>query len=449
MSPRRASLLAWSLAAFSVVLFVASVVLFVLARSADVPESWGVNLSLTGQIGGVLYLVFPMVGALVAARRPLNPIGWILLADGLFWLLGAATDYYSVYGVASRGSLPFPLLVAGISGWLWVPAVGLMGTYVFLLFPDGRLPSRRWRPLAWSSGIVVALVSIWVWLSSVPMYNLGGARNPFGVLPSWSEAAAYVLVPLFLSCMLLSVLSLVLRYRRSRGEERQQIKWIALAASLVGLLYIAAMVGSFVYPQETWFAYGSPLWLILLEYSAIVSFVLVPLAVGVAMLRYRLYDIDLVINRALVYGTLTATLALVYFGGVTGTQALLGTLTGQRELPQLTVVASTLAIAALFNPLRLRIQTFIDRLFYRQKYDARKTLEAYAARLRDETDLDDLTEDLVGVVRETMQPEHTHLWLRDRDGTGTRASHLPVRADSKPAPYGRAPYSPGGPEASP
>ena len=226
--------------------------------------------------------------------------------------------------------------------------------------------------------------------------------------------------------MLASVFSLVLRYRRSRGEERQQIKWIALAAAVVGLLYLIAMIFAFVFPSGAWFQPGSPLWLDVIGYTALLSFTLVPIAVGFAVLKYRLYDIDVIINRALVYGSLTVTLALVYFGGVTGTQALLGTLTGQRELPQLAVVVSTLAIAALFNPLRRRIQTFIDRRFYRRKYDARKTLEAFSARLRDETDLDNLTGDLVGVVRETIQPEHATLWLRDLDGTVTRDPDSPT-----------------------
>jgi hypothetical protein len=172
------------------------------------------------------------------------------------------------------------------------------------------------------------------------------------------------------------------------------------------------MIFAFVFPSGAWFQPGSPLWLDVVGYTALLSFTLVPIAVGIAVLKYRLYDIDVIINRAIVYGSLTVTLALVYFGGVTGTQALLGTLTGQRELPQLAVVVSTLAIAALFNPLRRRIQTFIDRRFYRNKYDARKTLEAFSSRLRDETDLDDLTEDLVGVVRETIQPAQVSLWLR-------------------------------------
>jgi len=223
------------------------------------------------------------------------------------------------------------------------------------------------------------------------------------------ETATFIVLPLLPLCMLASALSLVLRYRRSGGEERQQIKWIAFAASVVGLLYLVAMITAFTFPSEAWLAPGSPLWLDLVAYAALLSFTLVPTAVGVAILRYRLYDIDLIINRALVYASLTATLAAVYFGSVVGLQYAFRFLTGQES--QLAVVASTLAIAALFVPLRRRVQGFVDRRFYRQKYDAAKTLKEFGARLRDATDLDGLTGDLTGVVRETVQPAHVSLWL--------------------------------------
>jgi hypothetical protein len=292
--------------------------------------------------------------------------------------------------------------------------VGLLGTYVFLLFPDGRLPSRRWRYLAFFSGAVIVLSSVATAFAPGRLQNLGGMRNPFG-LERYPELfivglAILALLPL---CMVLSALSLVLRYRRSRGEERQQIKWIAFAASMVGLLYLIAMIISFGFPSEAWFQPGSRLWLDLLAYAALFSFTLVPIAVGVAMLRYRLYDIDVVINRALVYGSLTAMLAGVYLCAVVVLQYLFRALTGQES--QLAVVASTLAIAALFNPLRRRIQALVDRRFYRKKYDALKTLESFGAKLRDETDLDILGGDLVSVVRETVQPEHISLWLRTPD----------------------------------
>jgi hypothetical protein len=208
----------------------------------------------------------------------------------------------------------------------------------------------------------------------------------------------------------------VMRYRRSRGDVRQQIKWIAFAASLVALTYLIAMVALFIHPSEAiWLAAGLPLWLDLIEYAALLSITSVPIAIGFAVLKYRLYDIDIIINRTLVYGSLTATLALIYVGGVVSLQALLRVLTGQEST--LAVVASTLLIAALFNPLRGLVQAFVDRRFYRSKYDAAKTLEAFNARLRDETNLDALSEDLVGVARSTMQPEHVSLWLRPDTAT--------------------------------
>jgi hypothetical protein len=321
------------------------------------------------------------------------------------------TDYYAVYGAARPGSVPFPVGVGGINNFMWVPAVGLLGTYVFLLFPDGRLPSRRWRPLAWLSGTVLLLVSILVALAPGRLQNLGGIGNPFALEGyPWVGTAAYVVLPLLPLCMLASVFSLVVRYRRSRGEERQQIKWIAFAASFVGLLYLIAMTFAFVFPSGAWFQAGSPLWLDLVGYAALASFTLVPIAVGIAVLRYRLYEIDIIINRTLVYGSLSGSLALVYVGLVVSLQYVFRALTGGGS--QLAIVASTLAIAALFNPLRGRIQSFIDHRFYRRKYDAAKTLEEFGARLRNETDLDSLSEDLVGVIRETIRPTEVSLWLR-------------------------------------
>ena len=394
-------------------MFVGSVLLWVLAHSIHVPRSLDADLTTGGLLGQALFLVFPLVGALIASRRPENPIGWLCLVDGLLWTTTDMLDYHSLYVMASPGSVPFPEVLAGVNHWLWVPTVGLLGTYVFLLFPDGRLPSRRWRPLAWLSGVVIASGSLGLMLSPGPLDMPRGIRNPFGLEAApWVAVAAYAILPLLPLCMLASALSLVMRYRRSRGDVRQQIKWIAFAASLVALTYLIAIVALFIHPSEIWFAAGLPLWLDLIEYAALLSITSVPIAIGFAVLKYRLYDIDLIINRTLVYGSLTGALALVYFGGVTVTQALFRNITGQEQLPQLVIVVSTLLIAALFTPLRRRIQSFIDRRFYRAKYDARKTLEAYSVRLRDETDLEALNEDLVEVVRETMQPAHVSLWLR-------------------------------------
>ncbi|MFL5991402.1 MAG: hypothetical protein ACJ73W_05345 [Rubrobacteraceae bacterium] len=415
MSTRTATWLAWALAGLALTMFGASVALFVLARSAHVPGSW--SSSTVGDVALIItYTVFPVVGALIASRRHRNPIGWICLADGLLWALIVVGEEYSTYGVAIPGSVPFPVTInALLYAWLWVPAVGLLGVYLLLLFPDGRLPSRRWRPLAWIAGAVIVVLSLVTLLTPGPLEGLGGARNPFGLEGHpWVVAAGWVFLPLLPLCMLASALSLVLRYRRSRGEVRQQIKWIVFAASLMGLLYLAVMgagtLSWIISPEAPGDLGTQTLWGAILENVMLLSFAGVPVALGFAVLKYRLYDIDIFINRALVYGLLTATLAGVYLGGVILLQYLFRALTGQES--QLAIVASTLAIAALFIPLRRRVQRFVDRRFYRRKYDAAKTLASFNARLRDETDLDTLVDDVVGVVSQAMQPEHASLWLR-------------------------------------
>ena len=411
MSTRASAWLAGALAALSAVLFLASVPLLLLARSAPVPESWDANLSIAGQLSSSLMLVFSVVGVLIASRQPRNPIGWIFLADGFLWNFLGFTDYYGIYGVARPGSVPFPVFVAGFNNFLWVPAVGLLGTYALMLFPDGKPPSSRWRPLAWLTGVTLVSVSLLVALSPGPLQSLGGTQNPFALdLPSWVEGATYVILLLLPLCMLASAASLVARYRRAVGEQRQQIKWIAFSAVIVVLMYLAAMVSSLVFPSWGWFSAGSPWWMDLLAHAALGSLVAIPVAVGFAVLKYRLYDIDLVINRALVYAPLSATLAGAYFGNVVVLQSLLRALTGGES--QLAIVASTLTIAALFGPLRRRVQGLVDRRFYRRKYDAAKTLATFSTRLRDETRLDALSEDLVGVVGRTVQPAHASLWLR-------------------------------------
>jgi hypothetical protein len=398
-------------------MFVAGAILTILSLYVTAPAAhpfsdWGSG----GAIGNLLilapFLAFTIVGALIASRRPENPIGWICLVAGLFWTLIALDDQYTAYGLATTGVVPFPAAVVALSQWLWVPPVGLLSIYLILFFPDGRLPSRRWRPLAWFSGAVMALVSLAIALAPGPLPDLGGVRNPFGLEGyPWIADATNVIPALLPLCTLASALSLVLRYRRSGSEQREQIKWIAFAGSFVGLMSLITVVSTLIFAPEFPDSTGTqPLWLGVLQDVELLSFAGIPVAVGIAVLRYRLYDIDLIINRTLVYGSLTATLIALYFGGIVVLQRLFVLLTGQQST--LAVVASTLLIAALFNPLRRRIQSFIDRRFYRRKYDARKTLEAFTAKLRDETDFDALNAELVGVVNETIQPAHVSLWLR-------------------------------------
>jgi hypothetical protein len=422
MSPRAVSWLAWSLAGLSLAMFLATAMLDVLMRSAKSPTPW-VTVGTVGEmLSFVSFLAFPIVGALIASKHPRNPIGWICLADGLLWMFVGMTDSYSVYGTTQPDAVPFPVAIGTLANqWLWVPTVGLLGIYLLLLFPDGRLPSKRWRPLAWFAGAVIVVLSVTEGLAPGPLENQGGVRNPFGLerFP-WLADAALIILPLLPLCILASAMSLVLRYRRSEGEVRQQIKWIAFVASFAGLVYLIALASPFILAPELLNNGGrlppTPLWFDVLVSVAVLGFAGVPVAIGFAVLKYRLYNIDVLINRTLVYGALTATLALIYFGGVATTQAIFRTLTGQEQQPQLAVVISTLVIAALFNPLRRRIQAFIDRRFYRRKYDAAKTMAQFSSKLRDETDLEALREDLVGVLRETMQPAHVSLWLRPDTG---------------------------------
>jgi hypothetical protein len=398
-------------------MFVAGAILTILslyetASAAQPSSDWGSG----GAIGNLLilapFLAFTIVGALIASRRPENPIGWICLVAGLFWTLIALDDQYTAYGLATTGVVLFPAAVAALSQWLWVPPVGLLSIYLILLFPDGRLPSRRWRPLAWFSGAVLIMVSLAIALAPGPLPDLGGVRNPFGLEGyPWIADATNVIPALLPLCTLASALSLVLRYRRSGSEEREQIKWIAFASSFVGLMSLITVFSTLIFAPEFPDSTGTqPLWLGVLQDVELLSFAGIPVAVGIAILRYRLYDIDVIINRTLVYGSLTATLVALYFGCIVLLQRVFVLLTGQQST--LAVVTSTLAIAALFNPLRRRMQGFVDRRFYRRKYDARKTLEAFSVKLRDGTNLDALSEDLVGVVRESMQPAHVSLWLR-------------------------------------
>jgi hypothetical protein len=359
------------------------------------------------------FLPFPFVGALIASRRPSNPIGWICLAVGLLWMLNLLTSSYVVYGlrVAAPGSVPYPAAIGSTAEWLGPTAVLLFGTYLILLFPEGKLPSSRWRPVAWLCAAVAVSNVVVTTISPGHLSDLKDVSNPFGLQGyPWLASvvgAVGLLLPL---CMLASVLSLLVRYLRSGKEVREQIKWLAFAATVVALgVFLEVVAGTFFASDAAGIAdlLGN-----LLEDAITMSFAGIPIAIGFAVLKYRLYDIDVIINRALVYGSVSAMLALIYVGGVVGMQAVFRVITGQEST--LAVVASTLAIAALFSPLRRRVQALVDRRFYRRKYDAAKTLAAFSARLRDETDLTTLSDDLVEVVTETMQPKHASLWLRPR-----------------------------------
>ena len=341
---------------------------------------------------------FATLGALIVSRRPRNIIGWLFLVPAVAGGMQFFSGQYATVALSHSTRLPGGAYAAWLSTLMQFSAVSTT-LFVILLFPTGRLLSPRWRVVAWTTALVILGSLISLALSPGPIQDFAPTTNPFGlrvVVPGFLRTIGGWLG---LACIVAVVVSLVLRFYRSRGEERLQLKWFVYAATL-GILAISL---------EDLVPAPFGVWITVLAW--IVAPVSLPVSAGIAILRYRLYDIDLLINRTLVYGALTAMLVLVYFGGVATTQAMFRAFTGQEQQPQLAVVVSTLAIAALFMPLKRRIQSFIDRRFYRRKYDARKTLESFSAKLRDETDLNALTDELVGVVKEAMQPAHVSVWL--------------------------------------
>jgi len=422
MSPRTAAWLAWSLGILCVALLAFTLLLFAFNRSHPGVDVYGPWVQET-----VVAVTFPALGLLILSRRPQHPIGWLFCVAGFAAGLDHFCGEYAIYTQqAEPNSLPGGEISAWIVSWLWVPFNAVL-VYVALLFPDGRPPSKRWRPVVWLVGIAVVVGVTVAALLPVPVCNVCSIENPLGIegLESVSDLIDPLIEAFWYGVLgLVAVASLYVRFRHAGGVERQQIKWLAYAASLV-VLGTTLAYGVYGVTGARW------TWQVGITLLA-VGLVGTPIAVGIAISRYRLYEIDTLINRTLVYGALTAALAMLYLGGVATTQVIFRALTGQEEQPQLAIVVSTLVIAALFTPLRRRIQGFIDRRFYRRKYDARRTLEAFSAKLRDETDLEALSGDLVGVVRETIQPAHVSLWLRPDFGTsGSRGEDAQSR-DSHP-----------------
>ena len=382
---------------------------------------------------GVLSLAYPTVGALIASRLPSHPIGWIFCGMGLLYDVRRFAEAYADYALLENFALPAGEYVAWFSSWIGFAGLTLAGIFLMLLFPDGRLPSRRWRIVAWAAPFGAVLTALADALIPGPLRTHYYVENPFGIVGvigggfttyDLFAAAALLGYTLLLMSSLAALYSLILRLRRARGDERQQLKWFLYAAVPASLCLSLVLLQFMIYNFTTDFLFHT-VWIMSWQvyngslYAAVFAVLILPVFTYIAILKHHLYDIDVIINRTLVYGSLSAMLALVYFVGIATTQALFLVLTGQEQQPQLAVVVSTLALAALFSPLRRRIQSFIDRRFYRRKYDARKTLEAFSAKLRDETDLEALNHELVGVVRETMQPAHVSLWLRsDRPSEG-------------------------------
>ena len=366
-----------------VVLLAATIVLVVVATALlfGIGDFSRVVWGLPGT-SGLWALGFSGAGYPITRRHPANPVGWCLLVAGV-------ASGMAAFGIAVpyAGDLHGPILLLMN---FWVVSVAAQCTAV-VLFPSGSPPSRWW----WA--FLAA-----VWGSGCLEYFKAFPTSPgFAFLPEQLDVLASPTNIVFQFCLGVQFLALLARWRRSGPVERLQLKWV---------VYGVTLAASTALVVEVVFANFVPVLYLAGTFVLSLAVVLIPAGMGVAMLRYRLYDIDLVINRTLVYGALTTSLVLLYVGGVVGLQYVFRIFAGGGS--QLAAVASTLLIAALFNPLRRRIQAFIDRRFYRRKYDARQTLEAFGGRLRDETNLDVLGEDLVSVVRDTMQPEHVSLWLK-------------------------------------
>ena len=409
---RRAAWLAWSLAALSVALLVGGIVLSRAASSTapDLPFGGETNdASVVANL--VTLLTFSVVGAIIASRHPRNTIGWLFCSVGVTIGLNSFAGDYAEYWLAGGTSMKSVAETAAwFSSWAWILLTYVPTTFVLLLFPDGRPPSPRWRPVAWGAALGIAGSVAGYALEAGPLEDFPQIANPYGVdspIVGMVGVAGSIVAA---GSLVASAVSLIVRMRHARSEQRQQIKWLAYGGTVVvGTICVGGLINLWNVPVS-----------IVVSNVALLG---LPVFTGIAIVKHHLYDIDLLINRTLVYGSLTTMLVAVYVGGIVLSQRVFVGLTGHEELPQLAIVASTLMIAALFAPLRRRIQAIIDRRFYRRKYDAAKMLSAFNARLRDETDLGTLSDDLVGVVKETMQPEHVTLWLRPDTGSKGRQPH--------------------------
>ncbi len=405
MSDHRLRRIGWGWTAFGVITLIsiwAAVLDAAAVRQGSAPQPW---------FGYLVGPAFALVGALILARRPDNRVGWLMLLPGASAFV--LVDAY--FRPLNNGSVPLPpaltpplWLALWFSNWNWTLLIFPL-LWLMLLFPTGRPISRRWGWLVWV-GVFLTLLLLFLGMFSTPMKPGSGSAdwsypNPIGLIQI-NAVEESVVFSFFIALMpvwvVLCLAALAVRYRRAGQVERQQIKWLLFATAVFAAAYIPVfLVTDFNDGPNT--AFWSYLWM--------VAMLLIPASIGIAILRYRLYDIDLIIRKTLVYSLLSGLLALVYFGGVVLLQRLFGVLTGVEQSPA-AVVISTLAIAALFTPLRRRIQDAVDRRFYRKKYDARQVLAQFAVTARDETDLDALTGELARVVQETLQPEGVSVWLK-------------------------------------
>jgi hypothetical protein len=375
--------------------------LLALAALLELDSSYEPAQSLPSSLPDLfMVLAFALVGGIVTFKRPGNLVGWALSLAAVGLLFGGVLGTYGELALLAKpdAGLPAGAAAAGVAAGSWTPLMA--GVFLLLLvFPSGRIPSARWRSVA--RLVVIGFAAVWIIISTAPGRldsPFEAFENPLAITDSKGYIIAiYPIIGVCLACVAVAAIHLLLRFRGSRGEERQQFKWFAGSAGL--LLLTLPFAAAFDFSEIAGAAFG-------------IALIGLPVSIGIAILRYHLWDIDLIIRRTLVYGVLSALLAGLYLGIVLALQEIFSSFAGGSDLA---IAISTLAVAALFQPVRRRVQGIVDRRFYRRKYDAQRTLESFGARLRDEIDLEALSVELRQVVNETMQPAHVSLWLRQQE----------------------------------
>jgi signal transduction histidine kinase len=381
---------------------------FELVKPPDTEVSWGSGNTAFDLAFGSGLLCFPLVGLLITKRDARNTIGWLMLAIGSVWAWSAVADLYVVYGArTSPGSVPGVALVAALASWAWVAAIGLMGTFLILLFPDGRLPSARWNPVGWVSAVTIALGSITVLFRPGTMddASVQGIENPLGVETFRGLfdvlSVSILLLPV---CVLASAVGLVVRFRTSRGVERLQLKWLATAGALVALMFLVSMTVSLATATGD----QVPGWVEALQETTLVSFALIPLSIGVAILKHGLYGIDVVINKAVVFGVLASFITAVYVAIVVG----VGRLVGHGDRPNLALsITATAVVAVAFQPVRDRVQRFANRLVYGTRATPYEVMSDFADRMGSTYAASDLVPMMARTVAQGVGASRVEIWL--------------------------------------
>jgi hypothetical protein len=397
-------------------LLVGAAILIVAGWDAPPPGTWGFR-----GFAAILAVAFGGVGAVISSRVPGNRIGELMVAIGLAASVVALCVEYAAYGIlTSPGSLPAAHAVAWLVSWVWVPFAALVAPFLLLVFPDGRLLSSRWRPAAMLGAVAATVICVSLAIRPGPINNAPYLDNPLAVPTEWSNVAfgaAAAGFCLLAAANLVAAASLVLRYRQAGGVARQQLKWFAAAATFAGLMLVGP--GTLLNIVVT----GDPATSSVkaFEVLTIVGFLSIPAATGIAVLRYHLYDIDRVLSRTIAWGMVTVVLALLFAGVVLALQAILAPLTAGNTLA---VAASTLCVAGLAQPVTRRTQAMVNRRFFRARYDASRTVDAFAARLREDVNLDSIRSDVLATAGTTMRPAHAGVWIRQ--------SRVDLRARAEP-----------------